>query len=131
MTTVFLDRDAVVTAGSIAFEAPLTIRDEGLLQSAVARPQATAFGLDAYDTLWGKAAALMQSLATNHPFVDGNKRTAWQSAYVFLGINGVGPTVPLDNDKAEEFVLDVAESRLTDWVEISVVLEDLYTMRRK
>ena len=124
--TVFLDRDAVVTVGSIACQEPLVVRDEGLLQSAVARPQASAFGLDAYPDDWGKAAALLQSLTVNHPFVDGNKRTAWQSAYVFLGLNGIHPEVELDNDRAEDLMNAVAIGDVNEWAEISSVLRSLY-----
>ena len=59
------------------------IRDEGALLSALMRPQ-----LGYYDTLIAEAAALMESLANNHPFIDGNKRVAFASADVFLRING-------------------------------------------
>ncbi|MGV9860628.1 type II toxin-antitoxin system death-on-curing family toxin [Gordonia sp. NPDC003425] len=125
--TIYLDRDAVVTVGSIACEEPLVVRDEGLLQSAVARPKASAFGLDAYPDEWGKAAALLQSLTANHPFVDGNKRTAWQSAYVFLGLNDIHPEVALDNDGAEDFMNAVATGDLVDWRDIGRTLHSLYT----
>lgn len=64
------------------------LRDLGLLESAVARPQASFGGEDFYLTIFDKAAALMHSLLKNHPFVDGNKRTAYSSAGVFLKING-------------------------------------------
>ncbi|MEU0296646.1 Fic family protein, partial [Streptomyces microflavus] len=53
------------------------VRDYGLLESALARPQASVFGQDAYPDVWQKAAALMESLARNHGLVDGNKRIAW------------------------------------------------------
>ncbi|MGB3230119.1 MAG: Fic family protein, partial [Mycobacterium sp.] len=56
----------------------------GLLDAAVARPQATVFGVDAYPQVWDKAAALLQSLARNHALVDRNKRTAWAAAWTFL-----------------------------------------------
>ena len=69
--TDYLDRDDVLTAGSIAFGAELTVRDYGLLDAAVARPKAIVFGVDAYPELWDKAAALLQSLARNHALVDG------------------------------------------------------------
>ena len=52
------------------------VRDMGLLESALARSQATFEGEDLYSDLWNKAAALMESLIKNHPFVDGNKRAA-------------------------------------------------------
>lgn len=59
------------------------IRDEGLLESAIARPYQTFGGDDLYQTVYEKAAAMMESLIINHPFVDGNKRTG------FLGMFGI------------------------------------------
>ena len=64
------------------------VRDIGLVESAVARPMATFDGVDLYEIIFDKAAALLQSLLKNHPFVDGNKRTALSSAGIFLKING-------------------------------------------
>ncbi len=64
------------------------VRDLGLLESAVFRPQASFDGRDLYKNIFDKAAALLQSLLKNHPFVDGNKRTALASAGVFLKLNG-------------------------------------------
>ena len=66
------------------------LRDRGLLESAVARPQASAFGVDAYPDLASKAAALLHSLVLNHAFVDGNKRTAFVTSLAFLRLNGQG-----------------------------------------
>ncbi|MGW0157859.1 type II toxin-antitoxin system death-on-curing family toxin [Mycobacterium sp. NPDC003323] len=108
--TDYLDRDDVLTAGSIAFGAELTVRDYGLLDAAVARPQATVFGVDAYPQLWDKAAALLQSLARNHALVDGNKRTAWASAWTFLYINGFELSPQFDVDRAEDLMNEVATS---------------------
>ena len=65
------------------------VRDVGLLASAVARPQATFDGADLYPDLFEKAAALMDSLTRNHPFVDGNKRTAIAAAALILRQNGL------------------------------------------
>jgi len=62
--------------------------DFGLLESAVLRPQSSAGGADAYPDLHSKAAALFHSLVRNHPFLDGNKRTAVLSLLVFYGLNG-------------------------------------------
>ncbi len=90
------------------------IRDAGLIESACGRPQATAFGEDAYPSIWEKAAALLQSLARNHAFVDGNKRTAWMATVVFLEINGHPLDTTIDVDAAGEFVLAVAEGVLSD-----------------
>ena len=85
------------------------VRDHGLLQSALARPQASAFGSDAYPSLEEKAAALLHSLARNHALVDGNKRLALAGTIAFLGINGVRLT--LTNDAAYELVMAVAAGR--------------------
>lgn len=63
------------------------VRDLGLVESAVARPQATYDGKDLYENIFDKAAALLQSLLKNHPFVDGNKRTALSSTAIFLQLN--------------------------------------------
>lgn len=89
-------------------------RDVGLLSSAVARPQASVFGEDAYPTVWEKAAALLHSLARNHGFVDGNKRTAWVAAMTFLALNGHELDPGFDQEAAEELVLSVAQGRLSD-----------------
>ena len=64
------------------------VRDLGLIESAVARPEASFDGQDLYTNIFDKAAALLQSLLKNHPFVDGNKRTALTSAGLFLNLNG-------------------------------------------
>lgn len=63
-------------------------RDISLVESAVYRPQATFDGKDLYKTVFLKAAALLQSLLKNHPFIDGNKRTALASAGIYLKENG-------------------------------------------
>ena len=82
------------------------LRDRGLLESAVARPQASAFGADAYPDLATKAAALLHSLVLNHAFVDGNKRTAVVATLVFLDLNGY--VIKWKQDEALDFVLGVA-----------------------
>ncbi len=64
------------------------IRDMGLIESSVARPKASFDGQDLYLDVFTKAAALLQSLLKNHPFIDGNKRTAFTSAAIFLKLNG-------------------------------------------
>jgi death-on-curing protein len=88
------------------------VRDYGLLDSALARPQASVFGQDAYPDVWQKAAALMESLARNRALVDGNKRIAWYATWVFLHINGHRLSVGFDVDEAEKFVLDVCQGAL-------------------
>jgi death-on-curing protein len=93
------------------------VRDVGLLESAVARPQATAFGADAYPDLDSKAAALLHSLARNHALVDGNKRLALTALIAFYGVNGRRLT--LTNDDAYDLVIDVATGRLDSVGEIA------------
>jgi prophage maintenance system killer protein len=75
------------SSGSEA-EGQVTICDAGLLEAAAARPQAMAFGADAYPDLHAKAAALVHSLARNHALVDGYKRLALGALAAFYGING-------------------------------------------
>jgi death on curing protein len=106
--TEFLDRDDVLIASATAVGNLLQVRDYGLLDAAIARPKATVFGLDAYPDNFTKAAALLQSLARNHAFVDGNKRTAWAAAWTFLHVNGVELAVEFDVDGAEAFMNQVA-----------------------
>lgn len=90
------------------------VRDPGAVESACGRPRATAFGEDAYPTVWEKAAALMQSLARNHAFVDGNKRTAWVAAITFLEVNGHLLDDAFDQVAAEHLVLAVATGTVRD-----------------
>jgi death-on-curing protein len=85
------------------------VRDVGLLDSAAARPQSSAFGEDAYPTLALKAAALLHSIARNHALVDGNKRLAWLATVVFLDVNG--HRADLTGDAAFDLVMDVAEGK--------------------
>ncbi|MDZ7883599.1 MAG: type II toxin-antitoxin system death-on-curing family toxin [Mycobacterium sp.] len=70
------------------FVGPDQVRDFGLVDGAVMRPQASAFGEDAFPTIHEKAAALLHGLARNHPFVTANKRTAWAATALFYMVNG-------------------------------------------
>jgi death-on-curing protein len=88
------------------------VRDHGLLESAAARPRATAFGEDAYRDVHEKAAALLHSLARNHPLVDGNKRLALAATIAFYGVNGYRLT--LTNDEAYTLVMRVADGSIDD-----------------
>lgn len=83
------------------------VRDEGGLQSAIARPFQTFGGDDTYTTPILKAAALLHSLCNNHPFIDGNKRTALVAAAYLLHRSGTEIDVP--TDEGERFMLDVAQ----------------------
>ena len=86
------------------------VRDEALLHSAVAAPQATFGGESPFADLAEVAAAYLFYICRNHPFIDGNKRTAMTAAIVFLRLNSVKP-MP-DSDNWEALALNVAGSRL-------------------
>lgn len=86
------------------------VRDLGLLASAAARPQTSAFGEDAYLSYPEKAAALMHSLARNHALVDGNKRLAWAATRVFCLLNGRDLMFTVED--AEAMVVAVAAGDL-------------------
>ena len=88
------------------------IRDIDLLMAAELRPQASAFGVDAYTDLRHKAAAQFHSIARNHPFADGNKRTATVALLFFCEVNGW--SLSWDAQDALTTILDAAEGRL-DW----------------
>ncbi len=86
------------------------VRSYDLLASAAARPQATFSGQDLYPDIFHKAAALMHSIIFNHPFVDGNKRTAISAAGIFLNLNGFQTNFPTKN--TFNFVLNVTTKHL-------------------
>lgn len=88
------------------------VRDLGLLSSALARPQTTVLGQDAYADLPTKSGAMLHSLCANHALVDGNKRLAAIITLVFLGLNGARST--LDNDGLFTLIMDVAAGRERD-----------------
>jgi death-on-curing protein len=96
------------------------MRDAGLLESAAARPRATAFGATAYPGLDAKAAALLHPLARNHALLDGDKRLAPGALIAFYGINGRRLT--LTDDAAYELVMQVAIGQLDSVAEIAAVL---------
>ena len=107
----YLDLDDVVELARLLLGDPPPIRDLGLLGSAAARPQATAFAADAYSDLRTKAAALLDSIVNNHALVDGNKRLGWLATAVFLELNGVRATTTSNAD-VYDLVMRVAAQRL-------------------
>ncbi|ORT61520.1 type II toxin-antitoxin system death-on-curing family toxin [Streptomyces sp. CB03238] len=121
MTCVYLSSEDVLAIAERAVDDQgVVVRDAGLLESAVHRPSAAMFGEEAYPDLVDKAAALLQSLAVNRPFVDGNKRTAWLSCVTFLAMNGV--QLRPDIDAAERLVIAVATGEVD---EVKVIAEGL------
>ena len=90
------------------------VRDLGLLESAVARPHAAFEGKEFYPEEFSKAAALMESLLKDHPFADGNKRTAFASAGVFLRLNGWRLTASAGDVVAQTMRVAINEISLDD-----------------
>ena len=88
------------------------IRDEALLESAVNAPQASMMGRPVFEDPLEIAAAYLFYICRNHPFIDGNKRSALATCLVFLSENGLLPYEELDTDVWESFTLDVAASVL-------------------
>lgn len=107
----FLDLDDLIGLARLLLGDSPPIRDVGLLASAVARPQTTVGGEDAYPTMWLKAAAVLQSVVGNHALVDGNKRLGWLSVAVFLEINDVS-VAAASNDDVYTLVMEVAQEGL-------------------
>ena len=97
------------------------IRDENLLASAVNTPFQTFMGNDLYPSLYDKAAQLCYGIVNNHPFIDGNKRTALHSMYVYLIINGFDITA--SQQDVENLIINVAAGRIHN-TELSKWLQD-------
>lgn len=124
---IYLTLPELIYIAERATGGKIAIRDIGLLESAAARPQATAFGSDAYPDLDSKAAALLHSLARNHALVDGNKRLALGALIAFYGING--RQLILTNETAYNFIMQIAAGELDSVGEIVAVLEKSTRLR--
>jgi death on curing protein len=106
---IYLTLPELLLVAARALGSEPAVRDYGLLESALARPQATVFGSDAYRGLDAKAAALLHSLARNHALIDGNKRIALAATIAFYGVNGRRLT--MSNDEAYDLIIDVAAGK--------------------
>ena len=95
-----------------AFVLSSGVRDENLLASAVNTPFQTFMGNDLYPSIYDKAAQLCYGIANNHPFTDGNKRTALHSMYVYLIINGFDITATQQD--VENMIIDIAAGNMTN-----------------
>ena len=104
------------------------VRDENLLASAALAPQSTFGGRSPYADIAEVAAAYLFYICRNHPFLDGNKRTAMMTAIVFLRLNGIEPKP--DSERWEKLMLGVAESRL-DRDQTTARLRKLLKQRRR
>lgn len=116
----YLDLDDLLLLATALLGDPPPIRDLGLLSAAIARPQASAFGDDAYPDIWSKGAALLHSLVQNHALVDGNKRLGWLACAVFLDLNGIDPTTASNND-----VFDLVMRVAAEPIEVSELAAEL------
>jgi death-on-curing protein len=101
----YLDASDLLVLAAAVTGGDLVVRDLGLLDSAAHRPQASVLGVEAYDTLWLKAAALMESIIRNRPLAEGNWRLGWVAAVTFCDINGWW--VDADEDVALDLVREV------------------------
>ena len=97
------------------------VRDENLLASAVNTPFQTFMGNDLYPSIYDKAAQLCYGIVKNHPFTDGNKRTALHSMYVYLIINGFD--IIATQQEVEDLIIDVAAGNMRN-VELAQWLRD-------
>ena len=124
---IYLRYEELIYIAERAIGPDVVVRDHGLLESALARPQASVFGRDAYPTLMFKAAALTHSLVRNHGLVDGNKRLGLSGLIAFLGLNGMRLT--WTNDEAYEFIVEIASGGLDEVSEIAERIERGSTRR--
>ncbi len=111
---VFLDVEDVLEIHSTqlgAYGGSAGLRDAGLLHSAVAQPQVSFGGSFAHEGLFAMAAAYLFHIVSNHPFIDGNKRTGLLAALVFLDINGI--SIVHGSEALYDLTIGVAEGRLT------------------
>jgi death-on-curing protein len=118
--TRYLTVEQALRIARTAVGGPIHVRDVGLLEAAVHRPRTSVLGHDAYPDVFTKAAALLHSLARNHPLADGNKRLAWLATYVFLAKNDV--VLNPDDDEAYDFVVAVAAGEIDEVRDIAAIL---------
>lgn len=121
-----LTLEQVLGIARTAVGGPIEVRDLGLLESAVHRPQATMFGQPAYPDVWHMAAALLHSLGTSHPLVEGNKPLTWLGTWAFLAKNG--QRLAPEDDDAYDLVIAVADGTLSD---VDAIAERLAAMPRE
>ncbi|MEU8120140.1 type II toxin-antitoxin system death-on-curing family toxin [Spirillospora sp. NPDC049024] len=124
MSVRYLTAEEIVAVGRRAVGEHLNVRDFGLVASAAARPATVTFGVDPYPSLLEKAAALLHSLTTSHPFTDRNKRVAFAATDVFLKLNGARFD-PEAEDDLFTTVIDIATHALNDVPAIAKRLERL------
>jgi death on curing protein len=106
----YLDASDLLVLAAAVTGGDLVVRDLGLLDSAAHRPRATVLGVEAYDTLWLKAAALLDSIVRTRPLVEGNWRLGWVAAVTMCDMNGWW--VDADEDDALEVVRELGRGNV-------------------
>ena len=124
---IYLDLDDLLHVADRVLPT-VQITDPGLLESALARPRASAFGVDAYPDLQTKAAALVHSIVKNHALVDGNKRLALAGLIAFYGLNALRLT--MTNDEAYDVIVSLAVGELDEVPAIAATLDGATAPRR-
>ncbi len=125
----FLDVEDVIEIHATQLEVyggSAGLRDRGLLESAVAQPQASFGGEFAHGGLFAMAAAYLFHIVSNHPFMDGNKRAGMLAAMVFLDLNGISIDRP--SEALYELTMGVAEGRI-EKAAVAVELERIAKSR--
>ena len=110
--TEYLDLDDLLAAAEAALGRPPEVRDVGVLEAAVARARATAYGQEAYPDLDSKAAALLHSVVTGHALIDGNKRLGWVAVRLFYRLNDADLQAPAG--AAFDLVMAIADGSVRD-----------------
>ncbi|MGQ0838361.1 type II toxin-antitoxin system death-on-curing family toxin [Actinokineospora sp.] len=108
--TVYLDASDLLLLAAAVTGGDLVVRDLGLLDSAAHRPRATVLGVEAYDSLWLKAAALLDSIVRTRPLAEGNWQLGWVAAVTMCDLNGWW--IDADTDDALEVVREVGRGGL-------------------
>lgn len=122
---LFLRFDEVMTVARTVVSADVLVRDVGLIEAALARPQTTLYSVEAYPSVNEKAAALVHSVVKNHALVDGNKRLGLGVLLAFLGMNGY--RLVMSNNEAYDFIMRVAAGTFDDVAVIAARLTDAVT----
>lgn len=117
--TVYLDASDLLLLATAVTNGDLVVRDSGLLDSAAYRPRAEVFGVPAYETLWLKAAALLDSIVRTRPLTAGNWRLGWVAAVTMCDMNGWW--VEADDDAALDLIREVGR----DQQEVPEIAEQL------
>ena len=120
-----LTAEQALAIARTAVGGPINVRDVGLVEAAVRRPRAAVLRLDAYPDPVSKAAALLHSLATTRPLVDGNERLAWLATVVFLAKNEV--VLDADDEEAFDLVRAITSGELDEVSDIAARLATFTT----